>query len=128
VAAQSRYAMDFTQAILRAALAEIIGSFPVYRTYVTERSESLPSPQQAVIHQAIGRTKTRNPDVDPRAADFIGSLLLLRFPEDFAAQAREQARRSVMRLQQLTGPVMAKGLEDTAFYRFNRLVSLTEVS
>src|SRR5262249_7166357 len=58
---------------------------------------------------------------------FIRDLLLLRWPDDFDEEAVEQGRAFIMKFQQVTGPVMAKGLEDTSFYRYNRLISLSEV-
>lgn len=127
IALATRYGLDFSCGQLQAGLAEVIATFPVYRTYLTLASTA-PSPQELHhIVQAVQQARERNPRFDPAVFDFIQNLLLLQFPEDLDAPARALARAWVMKFQQLTGPVMAKGLEDTAFYNFNRLVSLNEV-
>jgi (1->4)-alpha-D-glucan 1-alpha-D-glucosylmutase len=94
---------DFTLPDLRAAIAEMAAAFPVYRTYATESADPDPRYVPAAATE--------------RAVQFVRDVLLLKIPE----------RDWVMRFQQLTGPVMAKGLEDTAFYNYNRLLSLNEV-
>jgi (1->4)-alpha-D-glucan 1-alpha-D-glucosylmutase len=94
---------DFTLQDLRAAITETAAAFPIYRTYTTESDD--PDPQY--VPAAI----------DNPALEFVRDVLLLKIPE----------REWVMKFQQLTGPVMAKGLEDTAFYNYNRLLSLNEV-
>jgi (1->4)-alpha-D-glucan 1-alpha-D-glucosylmutase len=83
------------------------------------------------IVRAVALAKRRNPASDPSVFDFLADVLLLR--EDagnegaLSEQERDERCRFVMKFQQLTGPVMAKGVEDTAFYRYNRLVALNEV-
>ncbi len=112
---------------LKAALVEIIAAFPVYRTYVTETS-ARPSPADCVsIERALADARKRNSSLDASALQFIRRLLLLEPPVWLEPDRGSLARRFVMRFQRLTGPAMAKGLEDTAFYRFNRLISLNEV-
>ncbi|MEA2844387.1 MAG: (1-_4)-alpha-D-glucan 1-alpha-D-glucosylmutase [Actinomycetota bacterium] len=110
---------DFTRRELHQALWEVIVSLPVYRTYLRPGDE--PSDADvAAVTEAVTEAAARLPDLDPELFGFIQDLLLLRVPgraeADFA-----------LRFQQTTGPVMAKGVEDTAFYRYNRLVSLNDV-
>lgn len=97
------------------ALAAIIASFPVYRTYITETI----TPQDADdIAIATQEAKKRNPQIDPAFFDRIDKVL---------RTENEEATPFVRRFQQLTGPVMAKGVEDTSFYRYFPLASLNEV-
>ncbi len=110
---------DHSRRDLNTALREVIAGFAVYRTYVRPGDPPSPADRHEVA-RALERAAERRPDVDADLLEFLGQLLLLQHPgrveEDFA-----------LRFQQATGPVMAKGVEDTAFYRFNRLVSLNEV-
>ena len=112
---------------LRDALVEIIAAFPVYRTYVNEETVELAEAEKKYVDQAIADATTRSSQADREALRFIHDLLLLRVPEKLRARENNRCREFVMRFQQLTGPVMAKGLEDTTFYNFNRLISLNEV-
>ncbi|HWP35198.1 MAG TPA: malto-oligosyltrehalose synthase [Thermodesulfobacteriota bacterium] len=124
-----REARDFTRSSLTEAIAEIIASFPVYRTYVRAEAgpEGVSAQDRAYIEVAVARAKRRNPATSAVIFDFLRDLLLLRFPDRLPEAEREAQVAFVMRFQQTTGPVMAKGLEDTAFYVYNRLVSLNEV-
>lgn len=115
---------DFTLNSLRQALAEVVANFPVYRTYIVER----PSAQdRRFIDWAVGRARRRGRATDPSVFDFIRSVLLGRTPPGAVAGLAADYRAFVVRLQQFTAPVAAKGIEDTAFYRHHRLVSLNEV-
>lgn len=127
IASQTRYGQDLTSQELEQGLTEFIVCFPVYRTYVTEETIEPEKTEQEHIHKAAELAVGLGPAKLTPALKFITHLLLLRFPADLDADDRQLARDFVMRFQQLTGPVMAKGLEDTAFYVFNRLVSLNEV-
>jgi (1->4)-alpha-D-glucan 1-alpha-D-glucosylmutase len=128
LAARMSGGRDMPVAQLRGALEEIIASFPVYRTYVTENSAAVSGEDREVIQGAIKAGRERSgANVESNAFDFIERLLLLESMQDLDEAGVKQAREFVMKLQQLTGPAMAKGLEDTAFYRFNRLISLNEV-
>ncbi len=127
IAVATRSGQDLAARQLHAALAEIIACFPVYRTYVTEETRQLRPVERDYILEAVQTARSRNPALDPAACDFIQRLLLLDFPPELSSSAVGRCRAWVMKFQQLTGPVMAKGLEDTAFYNFNRLVSLNEV-
>ena len=111
---------DYTRHELHEALRELIASFPIYRTYVRAEAGVISDEDARIINRTIDDAKARRPDLDAELFDFFRSLLLLR-------ERGPLETEWVMRLQQLTGPVMAKGLEDTAFYCFNRLVSLNEV-
>jgi (1->4)-alpha-D-glucan 1-alpha-D-glucosylmutase len=123
----SRYTRDCTFRQLHSAIGEVIAAFPVYRTYVEEHTTKLPPEQQAQVRQAIAKAKQSSAGLEARVFEFLEKVLTLGEFNDWNAGAKAAARKWVMRFQQLTGPVTAKGLEDTAFYRFNRLVSLNEV-
>jgi (1->4)-alpha-D-glucan 1-alpha-D-glucosylmutase len=110
----------FLQAEARRALAEVIACFPVYRTYVRPATGRVGAADRAVVREAFEAARQRQPDVDPGAWRLIEDLLLLQ-------RTGPAEGEFVLRFQQLTGPVMAKGAEDTAFYCFNRLISLNEV-
>ena len=111
---------DYTRPELQEVLREVIACFPVYRTYVRAECGQVSPEDVRYVTEAIAVAKAHRPDLDSTLVDFLGDLLMLRVRGDVEAEL-------VMRLQQLTGPVMAKGVEDTAFYCFHRLVSLNEV-
>jgi len=122
---KNRHTRDFTLNSLTTAMIETIACFPVYRTYVnacgvTERD-------RRYIEQAVARSKRRNPALSATIFDFLQEVLLLNYPEDFGEKDKAEWLDFVMRFQQVSGPVMAKGLEDTVFYVYNRLTSLNEV-
>jgi len=129
---------DFTINNLRMALMEVIACFPVYRTYIRPGNE-INKKDCDYIAWAVGVAKRRNPVTDPSIFEFIQSTLLLTFsPEGYSLENPsnlETALESfqsdlhtfVLKFQQYSGPVMAKGLEDTSFYRYHRLISLNEV-
>ncbi|GAB4479516.1 MAG: hypothetical protein OHK0044_27090 [Burkholderiaceae bacterium] len=111
---------DFTQPGLREALAAVAASFPVYRTYIVDEPSAT---DRRYIDWAVGRARARARAADPGIFDFIHAALLGRGADGPCAEALDFARR----FQQFTAPVAAKGIEDTAFYRFNRLLSLNDV-
>ncbi|MDZ4247300.1 MAG: malto-oligosyltrehalose synthase, partial [Dehalococcoidia bacterium] len=82
---------------------------------------------KAYIEAAVTEAKRRNPAISSSVFDFLQNTLLLQYPEDMSDNGKKEQRVFVMRFQQFTGPVMAKGVEDTAFYIYNPLVSLNEV-
>ena len=124
---RNRRTRDFTLNSLTHAVREIIACFPVYRTYVTPPpSEDVKDHDRAFIRLAVARAKRRNPAVNNLVFDFI-RMLLLKLPGEASDWNWEEACPFVMKFQQTTSPVMAKGVEDTAFYIYNRLVSLNEV-
>lgn len=124
---KNRRARDFTLNSLTHAIREIIACFPVYRTYVTGNPEEVTERDRAYIRLAVARAKRRNPAVSGLVFDFLRDLLLLKYAEHLSEEDRQAQHRFVMKFQQTTSPVTAKGIEDTAFYIYNRLLSLNEV-
>jgi (1->4)-alpha-D-glucan 1-alpha-D-glucosylmutase len=127
VARQNARTADFTRNLLRRAIRATIACFPVYRTYLDARGE-LAAQDRTLIAHAIAAARRLERDVDPSVFDFLEALLtgdLVAAPR--SGFSRHAALRCAMKFQQLSGPVMAKGLEDTAFYRYNRLISHNEV-
>jgi (1->4)-alpha-D-glucan 1-alpha-D-glucosylmutase len=118
---------DFTQNSIHHALTEVIACFPVYRSYIRRTADSVSPDDRLNINEAVRAAKRRNATQDPSVFDFIASLLLLKDPKGTSGQERAERRDFALRFQQLTSPVTAKGLEDTAFYRFHPLASLNEV-
>ena len=117
---------DFTNNVLHRALKQIIASFPVYRTYVDTAGAS--EVDRRYIDWAVGQARRLEPMVDPTVFDFLHRLLTTDLvAEPRSGYSRHAVVRAAMRAQQYSGPVMAKGLEDTAFYRYNRLLALNEV-
>ncbi|HZN12521.1 MAG TPA: malto-oligosyltrehalose synthase, partial [Blastocatellia bacterium] len=127
IAEQHRYTRDFTLNSLQYTLGEVIACFPVYRSYTRGGQAEVGTADRRHITAAIREAKRRNPATAPSVFDFIGALLLLEDPEGLDGGQRGARREFVLRFQQLTGPVMAKGLEDTACYRRYPLASLNEV-
>ena len=116
LAERRRESRDFTGRSLTEGLREIVASFPVYRSYVGDDGQGASQQDREHVAQAVATAKRRSPITNPSIFDFIGDLLCRTGELDF-----------VRRFQQLTGPVAAKGVEDTALYRYNRLLSLNEV-
>ena len=125
ISEKNRHTQDFTLKSLTDAIAEIIAFFPVYRTYISEQVVN--DRDRRYIESAIWRSKRKNPAISESIFDFLKDVLLLNYQEHFKEDDRKEWLDFVMRFQQNTGPVMAKGIEDTAFYIYNRLVSLNEV-
>lgn len=121
----NRRSHDFTLNGLTIALREVVACFPVYRTYTS--GDQVAERDRAYIEQAIARAKRHNPAADHAVFDYIKDVLLLRNLDQLSERERQLCYSFVRRLQQLTGPVMAKSVEDTVFYRYNRFVSLNEV-
>jgi len=119
-----RYASDFTLYGLKVALVEILVLFPVYRTYIDRNGSG--RADQEFIRQVIAQARANIPNFR-NELDFIERFLRLEFDEHMAAEDKDQWLHFIMRLQQFTGPLMAKGVEDTVFYVYNRLLSLNEV-
>ena len=122
----NRWFRDFTLDALNRAVRETIACFPVYRTYVTP-GQPVSDEDRAIIERAVLAAKRRNPALEESVFNFLRDILLFRFPENLDDEAREAHAHFVLKFQQSTGPIMAKGLEDTAFYIYNRLVALNEV-
>jgi (1->4)-alpha-D-glucan 1-alpha-D-glucosylmutase len=122
-----RYSRDFTLNSLVHALKEVIACFPVYRTYIDGDRPDVSLQDRACVEVAVAFAKRRNPATSASVFDFVRDVLLLRTPDGGDEAYRRDQRAFVQHFQQLTAPVTAKGVEDTAFYRYNRLVSLNEV-
>lgn len=111
---------DYTRHELQEALSEVAACFPVYRTYVNLSQNYVSETDILYVTEAIEQAVIERPDIDIELFAWLKDLLLLRIPGTMEGEL-------AMRFQQLTGPVMAKGVEDTAFYRFHRLSCLNEV-
>jgi (1->4)-alpha-D-glucan 1-alpha-D-glucosylmutase len=111
---------DYTRAEIRRALREVAACFSVYRSYVVAERNEILDEDRTEIENAIAQAKIRRQDIDAGLFDFIADVLMLR-----ERGARES--EFLLRFQQFTSPVMAKGVEDTAFYCFNRMIGLNEV-
>jgi (1->4)-alpha-D-glucan 1-alpha-D-glucosylmutase len=111
---------DYTRHELYQVLLEVASCFPVYRSYVRAAEGAVSEADVRHVSDAIERAKARRPELDPELFEFFRGLQLL-------GPGGELEVELAMRFQQLTGPAMAKGVEDTAFYRFHRLVALNEV-
>ena len=140
IAEGNRRSRDFTLESLSNVITEVVACFPVYRTYVDEQGWT--ADDRVVLQTAISRARRRNPAMEASLFDFFWDVML---PRDLDAGARPvgherregyppagsdeaaERRRFAMKLQQYTAPVHAKGLEDTAFYRYNVLLSVNDV-
>ncbi|MBU2034855.1 MAG: malto-oligosyltrehalose synthase, partial [Candidatus Omnitrophica bacterium] len=118
---------DFTRNDLIVAIREAIAGFPVYRTYVSPDSASVSERDEKYIRAAIDKARRKTPALNPAVYDFLQDALLLRLKTETGSEESMLYRDFLLRFQQLTGPIMAKGVEDTSFYVYNRLVSLNEV-
>jgi len=125
ISEQHRWSKDFTLDELRNALREVIACFSVYRTYI--RLDIPMEVDRQIILLAIKWAKKLNPLTSPSLFEFIDDLLLLNHPPGITDESILLRREFVMRFQQLTAPVMAKGEEDTAFYRYYPLCSQIDV-
>jgi (1->4)-alpha-D-glucan 1-alpha-D-glucosylmutase len=122
---RNRHFRDFTLYSLISTMKEVIASFPVYRTYVTA-DRPVSEHDRRYIGRAVRSARQRASATTSLVFDFIEQLLLKNTPAD-STDACEERARIIGKFQQLTGPVAAKGIEDTALYVYNRLLSLNEV-
>ncbi len=125
LAEQDRYARDLPRKELRQALVEVTACFPVYRTYV--RGLEIPARDRRYLGKALKEARRRSTETSAPVFDFLQRVLFLESPVSAAGGQREAWLGFLMRWQQFTGPIMAKGYEDTALYVYNRLVSQNEV-
>ncbi|WP_240761831.1 malto-oligosyltrehalose synthase [Nitrosococcus wardiae] len=123
IAQTNRHTRDFTLNGLREALTEVVACFPVYRTYVD--LDRVSEEDRRFIQWAVIQAKKRSPAADISIFDFIQAILLLEMSTRRGLS--QEIISFVMRFQQYTGPVMAKALEDTVLYIYNRLISLNDV-
>ena len=127
ISEQHRHSRDFTRQSLQEALIEVIACLPVYRTYLNPAGELLSEVDRGWIDQAIAAARRRNATMNESVFNFVRAVLTLDHPDNLSADDREVRRDFVLRLQQFTGGVMAKSVEDTAFYRYAPLASRAEV-
>jgi (1->4)-alpha-D-glucan 1-alpha-D-glucosylmutase len=111
---------DYTRAEIRRALREVTSCFSVYRIYVVPESDQILDEDRTQIDKAVAEAKERRPDLDASLLDFIADVLKLHVRGEMESEF-------LQRFQQFTSAVMAKGVEDTAFYCFNRMIGLNEV-
>jgi (1->4)-alpha-D-glucan 1-alpha-D-glucosylmutase len=126
VARENPVTSDFTQNILQRALRQIVACFPIYRTYVSD--EGIGEVDRKYIDWAVRLARRNEPELEPSVFDFLHRLLttdLVSAPR--SGFSRHAALRVAKKFQQFTGPVMAKGFEDNAFFIYNRMLALNEV-
>src|SRR5438128_8378914 len=123
---KNRWYRDFTLEALARAVRETIACFPVYRTYLAP-GRPVSDEDRQVVERAVAAAERRNPAIEESVFNFLRDILLFRFPEKLDDDARAAHTHFVLKFQQATGPIMAKGHEDTVFYLYNRLTALNEV-
>ncbi|HEX7157946.1 MAG TPA: malto-oligosyltrehalose synthase [Edaphobacter sp.] len=111
---------DYTITDVRRAIRELAACFPVYRTYVAPARNEITDEDRDFIEQAVECGKLRRQDIDADLFDYLGDVLTMKVTGKLESEF-------LMRFQQFTGPVMAKGVEDTALYCYNRLLAMNEV-
>ncbi len=124
IARADRRTRDYTLNLLRQALTEVIACFPVYRTYI---ADSVSDVDRRYIDWAVASARRRSRSADATVFDFVRALLRCEAAEGAAAPVALAIGEFAAKVQQLTAPTMAKGVEDTAFYVYNRLASLNDV-
>jgi (1->4)-alpha-D-glucan 1-alpha-D-glucosylmutase len=111
---------DYTRAEVRRAIREVAACFSIYRTYVVPERQEITEEDRDYITQAAECAKEKRQDIDGGLFDFLRDVLTMEMKGRLESEF-------LLRFQQFTGPVMAKGVEDTAFYCFNRLTGMNEV-
>lgn len=124
IAGKYRYGRDFTLSGLRKAILEVLVQFPVYCTYINDANVS--DRDRAYIQHAVAKAHKRIPQLENELA-FVEQVLTLNYEDVLTEEDQGEWLHFAMRFQQFSGPLMAKGLEDTLFYVYNRLISLNEV-
>ncbi|TFG59936.1 MAG: malto-oligosyltrehalose synthase [Deltaproteobacteria bacterium] len=125
LAEQDRYGRDLPRKELQQALVEVTACFPVYRTYI--RGFDISARDRRYLGKALKEATRRGAEASAPVFDFLRRVLLLEGPAFAAGEQREEWLRFLMRWQQFSGPIMAKGFEDTSLYVYNRLTSQNEV-
>ncbi|MBV8114104.1 MAG: malto-oligosyltrehalose synthase [Silvibacterium sp.] len=116
----NRNRRDYTSTEIRRAIREIAACFRIYRTYVVPARNEITDADRRAISEAAECGKLKRHDIDAGLFDFLRDVLTMEV-------SGKKETEFLQLFQQFTGPVMAKGVEDTAFYCFNRLVGLNEV-
>ena len=124
ISSRDRHGSDITLNALQRALTEVLAVFPVYRTYISHVVVS--DNDRKYILDAVDRARANFPAL-LHGLTFLRRFLLLDFPDYVSDEEKKGWLLFVMRFQQFTGPLMAKGVEDTTLYVYNRLLSLNEV-
>jgi len=125
LARKDRRAHDFTLASLQHVLGELIACFPVYRSYIN--SPKIRPADREYLEKATQRAIDRNPHTPADIFHYVRDMILQRSPHSFTDKDRRRQLTVAAKFQQLTSPTTAKGVEDTAFYVYQRLISLNEV-
>ncbi|HEY6766185.1 MAG TPA: malto-oligosyltrehalose synthase [Candidatus Sulfotelmatobacter sp.] len=125
LASQDRYARELPRPQLIEALTEVTAGLSIYRTYI--RNLEIPDAAAQCLAEAIQSARQRAPRIDSACFDFVQEVLLLQNPSHVLPGQREARLAFVTRWQQFTGPIVAKGMEDTALYVYYPLLSLNEV-
>ncbi|MGH8236031.1 MAG: malto-oligosyltrehalose synthase [Steroidobacteraceae bacterium] len=125
IAQQDRHTADYTRAAIREAIREVIACFPVYRTYVSHRGVS--DEDRRIVNWAVNVARKRSIGAELTVFDFLRAVVLGERGEGKSESMRRAMLEFAMKFQQVTSPVAAKGVEDTALYRYNRLVCLNDV-
>jgi (1->4)-alpha-D-glucan 1-alpha-D-glucosylmutase len=123
---RNRWYRDFTLEALSRTVRETIACFPVYRTYLAP-GRPVSEEDRQIIERAVSGAKRRNPAMDESIFNFLRDVLLFRFGPNLDGAGRAAHTHFVLKFQQTTAPVTAKGLEDTVLYIYNRLTALNEV-
>jgi (1->4)-alpha-D-glucan 1-alpha-D-glucosylmutase len=125
IAAGVPHTADLTRNAIRSALRDVVAAMPVYRTYVD--GGPLSEDDQRNIAVSVARARQATPALDPAVFDFLSQVMTAELCRTRKEYDPDEALETAHRIQQYTGPVMAKGLEDTALYRYNRLIALSDV-
>ncbi|MCF6150528.1 MAG: malto-oligosyltrehalose synthase [Candidatus Kuenenia sp.] len=125
ISEKNRHTRDFTLNSLTYVIIEVIACFPVYRTYI--HSPVIDERDRRYVESAVSKAKRKNPALNESIFFFLKDVLLNNYPGYFTEKDKKEWLDFTMKFQQITGPVMAKGVEDTIFYVYNRLISLNEV-
>jgi (1->4)-alpha-D-glucan 1-alpha-D-glucosylmutase len=127
LARQNPHTADFTQSLLMRAIKQLIACFPVYRTYM-DATATVDAADERDMGWALTQARRHETEIDPSVFSFLEHVLTARLVQQpRSGYSRQSLLRCVARLQQYSGPVAAKGLEDTAFYRYNRFIAFNEV-
>ncbi|MDP4174899.1 MAG: malto-oligosyltrehalose synthase [Bacteroidota bacterium] len=124
LSSKDRRGIDITMHGLKRALEEILTFFPVYRTYVN--SEFFSENDRRYFDIVLKKVREENPRLS-NEYNYICDLLTMNYGDRFTEEQKKKVLDFIMKFQQLTGPLMAKGFEDTALYIYNRFISLNEV-
>lgn len=123
----NRLYRDLTLNLLTEAVRKAVVCFPVYRTYISPADAEPSRRDEKYIRIAIEKAKSRSPGMDPTVFDFLESVLLLKLDAESSLDERKRIREFILKFQQITAAIMAKGIEDTTFYVNSRFLSLNEV-